>query len=326
MRFRPVRARWVMDRSFISTLRRSRPSLSPGIFIAAAVLFLAGCASPFPRATDAPTAPFADGLDAPTIFARTLAAHGGDLHAAGGDLNLAFDGQWDRLIQRIQPVVTDSAYRIRAEERYLPAARLHAVRWQGPAGTKLVVRTPDTIEIFYNGVRDSDDTRRRDAAMTADAFQLFHLGPSFLQARGATFTRLADRTERGVAYHRLHTTLRPGFGFSPADDVVVWIDPTTHRLFRAHLTLNGFETTQGAHVDTTFLAYRSVGPILVPAELNERVRAPLRINAHRWWITGADRNRGWTAADVTGPNFERTAAAPAISTAGVAAGGGRAFP
>lgn len=290
----------------------SRPPFPLGLLAVAALLF-AGWASPFPRVADAPAAPFPDGLDAPTLFARTLTAHGGDLHAAGGDLNLSLDGQWDRLILRIQPVVTDATYRVRAEERYLPAERLYAVQWQGPAGTKQVVRTPETIEIYYNGERDPDEARRRAAAMTADAFQLFHLGPSFLQAREATFTRLANHTEQGVAYHRLHTTLRPGFGFSPADDVVIWIDPTTHRLFRVHLTLNGFETTQGAHVDTTFLAYRQVGAFLLPTELNERVRGPLRINAHRWWLTGADLDRGWEAADVTGPNFERGAAPPATA-------------
>lgn len=279
--------------------------------LAAAAVVLGGCATPFPRAGDAPELPFADGLDASTLFASTLAAHGGDLHEAGGDLNLAMDGEWGDLIQRIQPVVTDSAYRVRAEERYLPAERLYAVQWQGPAGTKLVVRTPESIEIYYDGVRDPDDSRRRAAAMTADAFQLFHFGPSFLQSRGASFTRLADRREGGVSYRLLHTTLRPGFGFSPADDVVVWIDPTTSRLYRVHLTLNGFETTQGAHVDTTFLAYRQLGRLLVPSELNERVRGPLRLNAHRWWLTGADFDRGWAATDVAGPSLERAAAAPA---------------
>lgn len=281
-----------------------------GLLLAAS-LGLAGCATRFPAATEIPTRPMADGLDAATLFARALAAHGGDVHGNVADLNFSTDGQWNRLIQRIQPVVTDTAYRIRAEERYLPATRLYAVQWQGPAGTKRVVRTPDTIEIYYNGAPDADDTRRRAAAMTADAFQLFHLGPSFLQGRRATFTRLADETEKGVRYHRLHTTLRPGFGFSSSDDVVVWIDPGTFRLFRVHLTLNGFEATQGAHVDTTFLAYRQVGPLLLPAELNERVRGPLRINAHRWWLIAADLDRGWTVEDVTGPAFTRAAAPPA---------------
>jgi hypothetical protein len=76
--------------------------------------------------------------------------------------------------------------------------------------------------------------------------------------------------------------------------------------------LNGFESTQGAHVDTTILSYRRIGSMLFPSELNERVRGPLPLNAHRWWLTGADRNRGWSAADVTGPTFER-AAAPAAA-------------
>ena len=132
-----------------------------------------------------------------------------------------------------------------------------------------------------------------------------------LRMRNASFTRLEDAQEGGVSYQRLLTTLRPGFGFSEADDVVVWIHPETNRLFRVHLTLNGFETTQGAHVDTTFLEYRQIGQMLVPVELNERVRGPIRINAHRWHLTGADLNRGWNPSEVRGPELQGSAAEPA---------------
>ena len=43
------------------------------------------------------------------------------------------------------------------------------------------------------------------------------------------------------------------------DDVVLWVDAANDRLYRIHMSLNGFETTVGAHVDTTFLAYREAG-------------------------------------------------------------------
>ena len=270
---------------------------------------LAGCATPFPKAPQQVT-PQAR-AEAQALFDRCLAVHGGDFRNHAQDLNLSMEGEWSGMIQRIQPVVTDAAFRITAQERFRPSDQLYTAEWQGPAGTKKVVRTSDAIEVYYNGIRETDDKKRRATAMTADAFQLFHLGPTFLLMRGATFTRLEDTLEKGVAYQRLLTTIRPGFGFSPADDVVIWIDPRTNRLFRVHMTLNGFETTQGAHVDTTFLEYRQVGPVLVPVVLDERVRGPLRIHAHRWRMTGADVDRGWNANDVNGPSWRGTATAPA---------------
>lgn len=221
------------------------------------------------------------------------------------------DGKWSTLIQRIQPIVTDSAFRITAQERFQPRDQRLAVLWQGPAGSKKVIRTPTTVEVYYNGVRETDEEKRQASAMTADAFQLFHYGPSFLLMRNASFDRLDDVRENGVTYHRLIATLRPGFGFSPEDEVVIWIHPQTRRLYRVHLTLNGFATTQGAHVDTTFLEYRQVGRLLVPTVLDERVRGPLRIHAHRWWLTGAELNRGWTASDIEGPSLQGRAAEPA---------------
>ncbi len=275
----------------------------------AVALSLAGCAS-FPSAT--PEATFPDGLAADTLFARCLEEHGGDVRSWAVDLNFSIDGEWNTLIQRIQPLVTDAPWRVRSQERYLPAERLHVVRWEGPAGTKHVSRTPDGVEVYYNGVRETDEKRLQAAAMTADALQLFHLGPSFLAMRNATFERIPDAREGDVTYYRLRTVLRPGFGFSDEDKVVLWIDPGTWRLFRVHLTVDGFAATRGAHVDTTFYEYRRVGRMLVPVQLNERVRAPLPLNVHRWWMTGVDFNRGWAPQDVAGAELAGKAAAPAV--------------
>jgi hypothetical protein len=273
------------------------------------LLIAAGCSTKFPPPTAATK--FTDGHTAEEIFANCLSAHGGDVRTFASDVNLSIDGQWSSLIQRIQPIVTDSAFRITSEERFHPREQLYAAQWRGPAGTKTVVRTPDSVEVYYNGVQETNNEKRQASAMTADAFQLFHLGPSFLQMRDARFSRLSNLQENGVSYQRLRTTLRPGFGFSESDDVVVWIHPGTHRLFRVHLTLNGFKTTQGAHVDTTFLEYRQIGQMLVPTELDERVRGPIRIHAHRWHLTGADVNRGWRVDDVRGAGLQGLAAEPA---------------
>jgi hypothetical protein len=247
------------------------------------VLLGTGCATAFPVAE--PGLEFDDGLNAAAVFNRTMNAHGGDLRSDAGTFSLAMTGEWKRLIVRIQPVVTDAGYRISAEERYRPSEQLYEVSHQGPEGTKKVIRQGRAIELFYNGEPETDPARLRATAMTTDAFELFHFGPTFIKHRKSALVRLDDQRENGVSYRRLLATLRPGFGEAEKDQVVLWIDPETDLLFRVHLTLNGFETTQGAHVDTTFLAYEQVGDYVFPTRFEERVRGPLRIQAHHWQIT-----------------------------------------
>jgi hypothetical protein len=271
---------------------------------------LAGCASVrFPP--DPAAVAFDDGLSGDAIFARTLAAHGGDLRLYPGDINLSTDGRWFALIQRIQPLVTDSGFRIRSEERYRPSDGLYAVTHTGPEGSKHVLRSGGGLTVSYNGVRETDPAKLRATAMTNDAFRMFHFGPSFFLDRASGWDRLTDAEEKGRAYHRLRATVRPGFGESKEDDVVLWIDREDARLFRVHMSLKGFETTVGAHVDTTFLEYRNVGAYLLPVRFHERVRGPLRIDAHTWWTTGIDVDRGWREEDVNGDSFEASAATPA---------------
>ncbi|MEO7013343.1 MAG: hypothetical protein ABI127_03475 [Dokdonella sp.] len=285
-----------------------RQPLLVTLFVLATVL--AGCAS-FPRATA--DVRFDDGLDAAAIFAGCVEAHGGDVRDYAGDINISTNGQWYKLIQRIQPIVSDAGFRVTSEERYRPRDGLYSVHHEGPLGSKQVVRTQEGITVYYNGQRESDPVKIRATAMTNDAFQMFHFGPSFLKARATSMVRIADAREEGRKYRRLLATVKPGFGEAAQDQVVLWIDAQTSRLFRVHMTLNGFESTQGANVDTTFLDYRKVGPFLLPVRFHERVRSPLRIDAHDWYTTGIDLDRGWSAADISGPAFEGAAAQAAKS-------------
>lgn len=273
------------------------------------LLLLGGCGS-FPEAS-APGGGYPDGLTAEQVFDRSLQAHGGDIGKHPGDFNLSTDGRWYALIQRIQPVVTDAGFRVTSQERYRPSEGVYAVTHRGPLGSKQVVRTPASIAVYYNGVRETDTVKLRATAMTNDAFRMFHFGPSFVKERARSMSRIEDAREDGATYRRVVATLEPGFGEAASDRVVLWIDASTDRLFRVHMTLNGFETTQGAHVDTTFLSYRRVGRYLLPDRFHERVRGPLQIDAHRWWTTGVDIDRGWATADVSGAAFTGAAAADA---------------
>lgn len=278
------------------------------------ILFVAGCAG-FPQPRE--DLRFDDGLSAEQWFERVMAAHGGDLSSDPRDFNLAIIGEWSGMIQRIQPLVTDSEYRISAEERYKPSEDLYVIRHRGPEGIKTVWRQGRDIRVWYNGEPVDDPDVLSATAMTTDAFELFHFGPSFLARRATDLTRLEAGSEGGRRYPRLLLTIQPGFGQAERDRVVAWVDPETHRLFRVHITLNGFKTTENAHVDTTFSGYVEHGGYWFPTTFEERVRGPIRIHAHDWHITGRDLGRGWRMEDVEGPQFSGAAARPASSeTAG----------
>lgn len=272
-------------------------------------LLLGGCATRFPVASAEFRHP--DGRDGAAVLAATLGAHGGDLRARGGDISSALTGEWSALITRIQPLVTDHRWRSDAQERMLPAEGLHAIRWSGPAGEKVVVRTPSAIRVFYNGMESFDDDALASSAMTSDAFQLFLCGPSFIAWRASRLERLADVQEDGRTLHRVLAVIEPGFGRSPRDEVVLYIDARDHRLWRVWFTLEGFRTTRGATADLTYLRYRQVGGVLLPVEFDERVRAPVSIHAHAWRTIGLDLDRGLTAADVAGLQWSEKAARPA---------------
>lgn len=272
------------------------------------IVLIAGCAG-FPQPRE--DLQFDDGLSAGQWFERVMHAHGGNLSDDPRDFNLAMTGEWSGLIQRIQPLVTDADYRISAEERYRPSDDLYVIRHHGPEGIKTVWRQGREIRVWYDGEPVKDPDVLAATAMTTDAFELFHYGPSFLARRARDMTRLPAGRERGQDYPRILLTIQPGFGKAESDQVVAWIDPDNHRLFRVHITLNGFETTQNAHVDTTFSEYVEQGGYWFPTTFEERVRGPIRIHAHDWRITGRDTARGWTREEVYGPDFSGAAAPPA---------------
>jgi len=254
--------------------------------LAAAALLLTACATPFPQ--PGPDGATPDGPDAATLLVQCVAAHGGDLRDSVQELRLSLTGEWGTMIRRIQPLVTDFGYRIDATERHFPQGGRSLAEWSGPAGSKRVDWRHPEIAVAYDGEASADPDVLASTAMTAEAFRLFHLAPSYLSWRGGKPLRLADETVDARLYHRLLFTLEPGFGFAERDRVVAYIDADSKRLFRLWITLEGFRTTLGATVDLTYLEYQEVDGLLLPRRLDERVRAPIGIHAHEWTITGAE--------------------------------------
>jgi hypothetical protein len=257
-------------------------------------MVLVACGTPFPSVDDQQVDySFPQVPDGTEIFERSLRAH--DLSGAARDgslrnLRVATTGTWPWLVTKVQPLMTDDAWRTDGDEYLDLQAGYYEALFTGPAGSKRVLRTPRTVEVYYNGVPSDDDDVLKASALTSDAAWLFYLGPRALQNKQYAFTRLADGTDDGRNYYRIYSTVQPGFGYSEQDQLVFWIDPDTFLVYRTHMTLNGFRNTRGAHVDVTVREYQQVNGQLLPQRLFERVRGPIAIDVHDWWTTAIELN------------------------------------
>lgn len=261
---------------------------------AALALVLSACGAAFPTASDVPLqASPLPALDGGEIFQRSLHAHSpgvGEDTAPLRSLAISTEGTWPFLVTKIQPRMTDEAWRVTSDEYLDLDARRYDVRSRGPAGTKRVVRASGEISVSYNGEHSDDEDVLKATALTTDAMWLFYLGPRGLEGKKYAFVRLADAIEKGRRYYRIHSVVEPGFGYSDRDQLVLWIDPETFLLYRTHITLEGFRNTRGAHVDVTVREYRQVGGEVLPRRLFERVRGPIAIDVHDWWTTSIETN------------------------------------
>ena len=295
--------------SYYGLVRRLRLHFLKALLLS--VVFISGCTTrPSPR-FEAAASNFEDNLTAEEIFQATFLKHGGSSLASLQDVSVAIDGEWYFLITRIQPEVTDARYRQQSEERVVLSPRLYAVNYNGEAGTKEVFRSESDIRVGYNGTSSSDTRKEMATALTADAFYMFALGPLALNSRVNNWKRLEDRNENGNSYYRVNGELKPGIGISDSDFITLWINKKDDLTFRLHITLDGFETTVGAHVYTSFLNYTRIEQFTLPTHFFERVIGPISINAHEWWYTGIDINRGLNAKDIGVDGWSDKALVPA---------------
>ena len=296
--------------------------------------WLGGCASPLPLNG---TAPAASG-SAPDATARLLdsaRAHGLDAYRQLSDINIAYNGQWRPLINRVQPEVVDEGYRVTSEDRLMPAAGVVAQAHRGPRGSKQVLwrrgegggevggqgsgqgsgqggtAQLGRVAVWYDGVPSTDTARLSAAAVVAECYGLFPLGPLWLAGRGLAAQRAGTERVHGRLCDVVQVWLSPGLGMVARDRVALCIDREDSITRRLRFTLEGFAGTRGAVAEVdTFEHQRHFG-VLWPMRSYEEVVHPLRIPAHDWHVTGLDVNRGYGADALAGPVFTGLAAAPA---------------
>jgi hypothetical protein len=242
------------------------------------------------------------------LLAATQKAHGGDAFAKIQDIAVDFDGEWATVVPKLQPILTDVQFRKTSQERLLLTQNVTAQKHSGPGGDKVVLKQGGQVSVVYNGKQDGTTAQRASSHLVMEAYKLF-LMPAFYVQRAALLELAGSDTVDGHACDLLVAVLRPGFGDSAEDRAMLYVDQKTKLVRRVRLTLEGFEGTRGAVVDTTYLAYQQVAGVTWPTHLFEDLVSPFRgLAAHDFWITGLDVNRGMTTGDFTRTGFSQRAA------------------
>jgi hypothetical protein len=278
----------------------------------------AGCSTPLPIGVPAPAASHAD---AAARLRDSALAHGLDAYRELADINVSYAGQWRPLVGRIQPEVVDAGFRGASQERLMPRLGLVAQDYTGPSGRKHVTwqrgtRTADAadlgrVAVWFNGVPSTDAAALDAAALVAEGYGLFLLGPLWLADRGLALRSGGTEQVDGRLCDVVDAWLAPGLGRVATDRVALCIDRRDAVMRRVRFTLEGFVNTRGAVAEVdTFEHERRFG-VLWPMRSYERVRHPIALPAHDWHITGLDVNRGYAPSDLGGPSFTGAAANPA---------------
>ena len=238
-------------------------------------------------------------------------AHGKMAFTKVRDVSVRYEGKWAAVGPKFQPVLADTKFRGGSEERLLVASRAMMQEHSGPGGKKIVVRKPGAVAVAYNGVTSNEAEASRAAALVADAYTLFLLGPFYFERPGVVLASDGEAIVDKAVCDQVLAVLKPGFGMAKEDRVILFIDRATKQLRRVRMTLNGLGSTRGAEVDVTFRNFRTIGGIFWPTDFDERIRVPFDLHAHHWRMLGLDLNRGLDASDFAAAGFKGSAAKPA---------------
>jgi hypothetical protein len=283
----------------------------------AAVLFIAGCsAMPVPKGSVSDPAALA-------LLDATQRAHGKEAFAQIRDLNVSYTGTWFGLVTRLQPTLTDKAFRKTSEERTLFEESIVAQIHNGEGGKKTVLReganaaagantnATATAKVWYNQQTETNKDKIDSSQLVVEAYQIF-LYPAFYVRRAALLELAGTGTVNGRECDLLLAVLRPGVGNSLEDRAVLYIDREDKLVRRVRLTLEGFTGTQGAVVDVDHDKFVEIAGVKWPTHFYEALVKPFPgLPAHDFSLTGLDINRGLTKADFTNGEFSARAAKPA---------------
>ena len=282
---------------------------------ALALPWLAGCSTPLPLIAAPPT-----DAGAARRLRESAEAHGLPAYRQLSDINVSYDGQWRPLIGGIQPEIVDAGFRGSSQERLMPALGLSAQAYSGPSGRKQVMwrRAAGTgargeVAVWFNGTRSTDAAAEMAAALVAETYRLFLLGPLWLADRPLPLRMAGTETVDGRPCDVVEAWLAPGLGRSASDRIALCIDRSDSLMRRVRFTLEGFAGTQGAVAEVDCFEHASRFGVVWPMRSYERVLHPIALPAHDWRITGLDVNRGYEPQALLGAQLMGAAAAPAAA-------------
>jgi hypothetical protein len=302
-----------------SLQRRRALTLLPAVLLGA-------CGTPLPLTAPVPDPPPSPGADAGMQrLLESAQAHGLAAYRSLTDINISYGGQWRPLINRIQPEVVDAGFRGPSQERLMPKLGINAQAYTGPLGNKQVWWRQRSqmaegaalgeVAVWFNGKASSDPKQLTAAAVVAECYRLFLLGPLLFadQLASKNLPTQLDGTARvdGRLCDVVQVWLRPGLGQVAQDRVALYIDRADSVTRRLLFTLEGFAGTRGAVAETDTFDHQMRHGVLWPMRSYERVAHPLNLPAHDWFVTGLDVNRGYSADALQGPQFSGLAARPA---------------
>lgn len=242
------------------------------------------CSSlPKPGAAQAKsTVPLPDGLSLLQDAARTS----GDAWQRSRKVSVSFEGEWSRVVPRLQPVLVDSRYRQMSDEVYEPRSSQMRQTHRGPGGVKTVVRDGRSVEVRYDGRVAEDPEVRAAAALVADGYSMFLFGAGWLLEKGSGWQTIGVEETDGRDCYLVQGLLRPGLGDASEDHVIAWVEQGTSRLVRVQFTLNGLESTRMADVDVSLSNHRRLPDGTEwPQRFVETIQRPVKLKAHEWRLT-----------------------------------------
>jgi hypothetical protein len=275
------------------------------------LLALQGCASPLPVSLTATTS-----AGAQSLLNESAAAHGLAAFRKINDLSVSYDGEWRALIGKLEPALVDPAFRGKSEERLLLREGVIAQAHRGSAGRKQVLRravagSSGEVRVWFDGQEARDSERRRAAALVADSYALFLLGPMLLVDRTLVMELAEVEWVDEHACDVLRVQLAPGLGLSRLDRIALFIDRKERLLRRVRFPLDELQSAPDAIAEVEMHDHVTLHGVRWPTRFYQRLVRPIRLPLHDWQVTGLDVNRGYSAADLSGVEFAGAARAPA---------------
>jgi hypothetical protein len=201
----------------------------------------------------------------------------------------------------------------------MPAIGLSGQAYTGPQGRKQVwwqrsgtaPHNLGEVAVWFNGVRSDDPAAQQAAALVAEGYSLFLLGPLRLAERGLPMQLAGSEQVDGRPCDIVDIWLSPGLGQVAVDRVALSIDRGDDLTRRIRFTLEGSANTRGAVAQVDTYDHERRFGVVWPMRFYESVLHPIALPAHDWHLTGLDVNRGYAPQALSGPEFTGAAAPPA---------------